>query len=114
MTRIDGVLELFNHYKTKPQFADVVFEQFAERLADHLKSATKNLALAKRDQEVYNHDRLLIEPSQNRRSPGTHGTLTPLSRQTAPGKGEESCDTQSNRPGWKPEGPKDQEGTGEN
>ena len=51
--------EVFDFYKkTKPvQFADVVFSQFKERLADHIKQSNKERWMADRDAAAYDKDR---------------------------------------------------------
>ena len=49
--------DLFDWYKKMPEFEDVVFQQFKERLADHRKQSAPNREMARRDKEACRKDR---------------------------------------------------------
>jgi hypothetical protein len=61
--------EIFPWYKQRPAFADVVFDQFKDRLKDHRLKASKSTCLAIQEQLYFEHDRTLY-PRQSHNERG--------------------------------------------
>jgi hypothetical protein len=55
---------IFEYYKKMPEFEDVCFEQFMDRLKDHRLQASRGLELAKRDADAYRKDQQ-VHPRQS-------------------------------------------------
>lgn len=50
----------YEHYRKKPEFAEVVFSQFKARLSDHRKQVKKNYDRAHKEEKALCHDRTLF------------------------------------------------------
>ena len=100
--------DIYEYYKDKPGFEQVVFDQFKDRLADHRKQASRDREYAERDAEACRVDRLVHprDMKNPRGEPvfdlhpakrflrmdvanGLHNTLSPMELQkTRPAYGE--------------------------